>query len=497
MANSPGKATRPEWATLAAVIVFGLGLRLAATGGDLWIDEVWTLFNLDIARTLTSAADWTPLFFHTNTHALNSLYLATLGPDASVFAMRLPSVIFGTAMVLMAAAISWRKSPREGLIAALMIVVSYPMVTYGAEARGYALMMLAALAAYYLLETWLEDPRPKRAMGFVIVCLLGFAAHQSFVVVLAGLGLWAMAALFRTQASFIDVVAQLTKLFGVQAIAVVSFGAVAWGNIVFGGQEILPLIQSIAVMGEVTFGIDPMTGIFFSPIIAAILGLVLAYAIWLTRKRSELSWIFFGFVVIAYPLGILLFAPDLHTLPRYFIPSALFALMAVAAALSQMLGQSPWRRRGAAFIILLFCLSNGFLLGKLFTTGRGAPAEAVAMIAEDTNKNTGPARVAGYHPFSVKMMVEHFARAQGLEKSLTFVSPDEDAKNPAEWFIDGGFFAATNKNTKAPPGWFVKNHFSLTGGKEKAGYELRASFPHWGLSGDSWYVYRLKKPGGK
>ena len=48
--------------------------------------------------------------------------------------------------VAVAAAIGWRRSPREGLICAAMVCVSYPMVHYAGEARGYAPMLLAALA---------------------------------------------------------------------------------------------------------------------------------------------------------------------------------------------------------------------------------------------------------------------------------------------------------------------------------------------------------------
>ena len=85
---------------------------------------------------------------------------STWGPDATAFAYRLPSIISGIGMVVLAAIIGRRRNPREGLIGAALVAVSYPMVNYAAEARGYAPMLLAALAAYALLERWLEDERP-------------------------------------------------------------------------------------------------------------------------------------------------------------------------------------------------------------------------------------------------------------------------------------------------------------------------------------------------
>ena len=119
--------------------------------------------------------------------------------------------------------------------------VSYPMVHYAGEARGYATMVLAALAAMYLLQTILEDPNPApnpwRILAFITVSLLGFAAHLSFAVIETGLGIWAAAALFQRLASPLSAAARLTTLFGVQAIALTAYGAVAWNNFTVGGGK--------------------------------------------------------------------------------------------------------------------------------------------------------------------------------------------------------------------------------------------------------------------
>ena len=119
--KTPAAARQSQLAILGGIVLVAGLLRVWAAGGDLWIDEVWSLYNVAIALTTATAADWTPLFFHTNTHALNTLYMAVLGLDATTLAYRLPSIISGIGMVVLAAAIGWRRSPREGLIAAALI----------------------------------------------------------------------------------------------------------------------------------------------------------------------------------------------------------------------------------------------------------------------------------------------------------------------------------------------------------------------------------------
>ncbi len=490
--KTPATPRQSQLAMLGGIVLVAGLLRIWAAEGDLWIDEVWSLYNVALALTTATAADWAPLFFHTNTHPLNTLYMAVLGLDATVFAYRLPSIISGIGMVVLAAAIGWRRSPREGLIAAALIALSYPMVHYSAEARGYAPMLLAALAAYTLLETWLENPSPGRAAGFVLVCLLGFAFHQSFLAVEAGLGLWAAAVLFRRLGAVVPTLARLVLLFGLQAVAVTAYGVVALGNLVFGGRVMLPVTDSVGVMAKVAFGIDPAFPVSPAPVL--VLALLLAGAIWAARRRGDLTWIFFGFVVLAFPLGYVLFGGGTITTPRYFLPSAVFALIAAARGLSLLMEGNRWTRALVVAALVLFSAGNGLLLEKFFAAGRGHYTDALRHITDATK---GEARIAGYQQFTVGMTVNHYAQAQGLAAKVRFVAAAEDTENPAEWFIDGHLFTDPDKDVQAPPGWFIEGSF----GKRKpanriirhgrTAYRLEAVYPHWGLSGDTWLVYRL------
>ncbi len=94
---------------------------------------------------------------HDNNHHLNSLWLQLVGPHASPMLQRALSIACGTLTVLVAAAIAARHGVAAMLCAALLFAVSPLLVTYGAEARGYAPMLLALLTAVWLVARWLDD----------------------------------------------------------------------------------------------------------------------------------------------------------------------------------------------------------------------------------------------------------------------------------------------------------------------------------------------------
>lgn len=502
MADPSEKTTAATWVMLGGILLVAGLLRVWAAQGDLWLDEVWSLNQLALARTLSHITEWLGLFFHDNTHPLNTLYMAivedTLGPDAPSMAHRGLAILTGVGAVAMAAAIGWRRSVLEGLVAAAMVALSYPMVHYAGEARGYAPMLFAVLAAFYLMETFLENPTPGRAAGFAAVSLLGLTSHLIFVVVQAGLGLWAMTVLFQRLRSVVPTLARLSILFGVQIVYLTSYGVIALNNMVFGGRAALPISDSIGLAAELSFGFDPIIRGSLAPAI----GLVLAGAVWWFYRQGDRVWIFYFFTVFVYPLGFLIIDPTLGTVPRYFIANALLALMAAAHLFSEMLAAKGWVRFIAIMALTSFFIGNALLLDKFYSIGRGNPAGGLKAIAkaQEDSPGGGPARVAGYHQFSVGMMVDFFARSLDLENAIRFVDTGENAKNPAEWYIAGHFFIAPNNKVESPLEWFIKANFTirpsspevvtLTGPSGVMRYELFGVYPHWGLSGDTWAVYR-------
>lgn len=471
-------------ALLGVILLTAAVLRILAAGGDLWIDEVWSLDNVALARAEADAGEWVALFFHTNTHALNTLYLgiveATLGQDADPFAFRALSVVSGIAAVPVAAAIGWRRSPLEGLIAATLVAFSYPMIHYAGDARGYAPMLLAALAAYALFERCLETPGRGRIAAFIAVSLLGLAAHLTFVLIQGALGIWAMTVLFRRPQPVVRTLARLTVLFGVQTIAVAAYGAVAWNNLATGGGAEMMAAESVGIMAQTTFGADPGA----KASVAVLIAVGLFYCIWWFRRRGMKSWLFLAIVVIAFPLLLVLIDPAHGTMPRYFIASALFALMTAARGLALMMEAGPWPRALAGGLLILFLAGNGLLLEKFNGPQRGQYAAAVKYIAAQDRTGKGARRVAGNHQLSLDKLITYHARRQGLTSAVRYVDPEENARRPAEWYIET--YYDSYYRARAPAAEFSRP--SGKGGLTL--YKFKKVFPHWGLSGDTWALYK-------
>ena len=462
-------------AAVGGIVVASVALRLRAVGGDLWLDEIWSLENLAIARAAADVDIWLALFFFGNTHPLNTLYLAAVGPDASALAYRALSLVSGVAAVAVAAAIGWRHSRSEAVLVATLVGISYAMVNYASEARGYTPMMLAALASFHLFDGWLRLGGRGRAGAFVVVSLLGFASHATFAVVLAGLAAWAALVFHRRLGSAVSAAARLVAPFGIQAVVVTAYFAVIATNTQSTSGPFGPIVESVRGMLSATFGIDPAWS--GGGAIALALGLALAAVVGWLYRRGDASWIFFAIVVIGLPLAVAAANPLISTVPRYFFVDAVFALIVAARGLDLMLERGRRWRLATIALVALFVVGNGIQLDRFFDGGRGRYTEAVRLIAADGD---GPARVAGYHPLRVGAVLTYHARRAGLADAVRFTTAGEE-EVPASWYITDGF------QGQAPTATLFR---SVGGGQ--ATYRLAAVFPHWGLSGDTWAVYRRR-----
>lgn len=465
---------------LGVLLAAAAAIRLAAADGDLWLDEIWSLDNLALAMTWPTLGDRVALLFHDNTHPVNTLYLALVGPGAGPLAYRALSVFAGVATVAVAAAIGWRRTPLQGLISAGLVSVSYPMVHYSSEARGYGVMLLAALAAAWLMETYLERPGRLKAAAFAAVSLLGLASHPTFLPVLAALGAWAAMALYSRHGSAVSTAAGLVVLFGAPLIAFEAFAIVAWNNWMIGGAPPADAAGSAAILTLLTFGIDAYGGG------AAIHALALAgpalgaLTVWWLARRGDASWVFFLLMVLVFPLALIVIESPWPVWPRYFIVHGLFALILAARGLSLLAGQGAAGKAMAAVALAGFAIGNALLLDSFFAAGRGHYGQALDLIAD---RSPGPVTVAGYPEFSVATLIVHHARARGLEGTVSFVPVAEDAGPPADWFIDG------RSGRQRPKPVIYRTH----GGSGVAAYRVVEVFPHWGLSGTTWALYRRRE----
>ncbi len=464
---------------LVVIIVLpAVGLRIWATGGDLWIDEVWSLDQIQVARQSADLKDWIALLFHSNTHALNSGYLAFVGPDASPLAYRFLSLISGIMMLLVAIWIGFRKSVSTGVIAAILFGLSYPLINYSGEARGYAPMMLCALAGFALLTSYLDKPSLQGLIGFVCVSLLGLLSHLLFGIVLAGFGLWAADDVLRDRKSVVAAIARLVPLFGLQFIVSTLFAVVAVNNMVRGGDCCPELaLPSIRIMTYWTLGLDADQVTSYLPL-AMVAGAALTLVIGLMRQKQSVA-VFYAIVLIVFPLVTVAVEQSPQVIHRYFLPMVLFLLLLFCDALGNCWDAGGWKKCASILFIVGFCLGQAGLLVNFANGGRGHYGDALKFIsAADSRRQT----VTGYPTFSVGSVFKSTAKSMKLEDRLDFVAAKNEGAVAADWFINGyldGRLADPVIERKIPSGMSKP-------------YQLVKVFPQWGLSGDAWAVYRLQ-----
>ncbi len=173
-----------ELLLLIAITLLGLGLRLIRLGTrNLWYDEAFailyaekslaTMIHGTAAQVQGVAADVHPLLYYFSLH----YWMSLLGQ--SVFALRLLSVIFGVATVVLVFLLAGELFDRRtGLKAALLTAVAPFHVSYSQEARMYSLLcFLSLLAVYFFVRAWRRGGL-RNWTGFVVAATLSLYAHN-------------------------------------------------------------------------------------------------------------------------------------------------------------------------------------------------------------------------------------------------------------------------------------------------------------------------------
>ena len=96
-----------------AVIALGSILILFAARGDLWLDEIWSIFFAEAAK---SPWDILARFKHDNNHVLNTLYLYIIGKQQHLIVYRGLAIASGIGSLLILRKIALRWGSAESVI---------------------------------------------------------------------------------------------------------------------------------------------------------------------------------------------------------------------------------------------------------------------------------------------------------------------------------------------------------------------------------------------
>ncbi|MHC1789091.1 glycosyltransferase family 39 protein [Solidesulfovibrio sp.] len=191
-ATGPATATSGGWA-LAALTLIAAALRLYHLEvPSMWWDEILVPLNAlapvgDILHR-AKVDDFHPPWFYL-------LIKLVLEAGDSDFALRLPSVLAGTAVVpLLYCLAAARVGRGTALLAAAILAVDGPILLFTRQVRPYALIIFFSLLAAHLLLRWCEKPRGRVLAGLLAATWGYLLLHYLSVLILAVHGLFAFAA---------------------------------------------------------------------------------------------------------------------------------------------------------------------------------------------------------------------------------------------------------------------------------------------------------------
>lgn len=365
------------WLALAALTLLGLALRILAARGALWLDEAW---SASFAEQVATPAG---VFFrinHDNNHFLNTLWLQFVGPDAPPLVQRGLSIVCGTATIPLAAAFARPRGRVGALIAALAFAVSPILVTYGAEARGYAPMLLATLAALLVVDRWLEARSGRASLRLTIAALLGMLAQLLMVASLAAIAVWAYfavrrrrgpnAALRSIPALFGGAAAAVALVLGVMIVAAnaapAGFAVGSYAPFKLAGWE-----SALGAALGWTLGAGALPALTATAV-AFVLIVLLAQ-----RRRDERTP-FYAIAILLYPLAFPVLRIGNSDIPRYYLLAAVALLLLLAELGGTLVARGGWRRAAAALAVALFLVGSAVLDAGIIANRRGDPGAAIA-----------------------------------------------------------------------------------------------------------------------
>lgn len=464
---------RGFFVALVAVLLVAAAVRIPAIFDAFWLDEIW---SWSFARRATSVLDIVRLA-HDNNHWLNTLFLYLLGDREGWWTYRLLSLASG----LGAVAVAMVRARRDGLVEAvtsgLLLALSYMMVLYSTEARGYAPAVLVAFGTLPVLERALATGGWTWCGAFWVLTALGLAAHLSFLHFYLALLAWSAWHAFTPPYRFGAALERLLRCHAAPLLYLALLYATTVRHLRYGGGPPWHLGQLAQELVAWTLG----TPLATPAVILAGAGataVLVASCVLLHRQGSDL-WVFdLAAIAVVPALTARVLAPE-FVYPRYFLLSIAFFLLALGRVLARMFQRG--RASAVAAVLLLATVLAGNLtrIVPFLEYGRGQYAETLRYLREHTEAPM--ITLASDHDFDTLTVVSFYGRHLDWPKPLRYFRHEQFPPEGTEWFLVQSF------DPQPEPSATLR----LAGDDAGAAHDylLERSFPYFGASGWHWFLY--------
>jgi hypothetical protein len=460
---------------LAMLIVIAAVLRLGGMFDDFWLDEIWSYY---ISQNLARPWDvlLSPAARSDNNHPLNTLFLWLAGNQPQWIVYRVPSFLAGVGTVLLAARITLRRGSTAVILATTLVGLSYPLIFFSSEARGYSLAVFFALLAFDAFERFDGAAAWSTATLFWASCIGGLLSHLSFVHVY--LGLVALTAYRLARARPARVAAfNAARLHLVPLVAAGLIYAAFVRHMTIGGAPPRPLWMALCdAVCRLVAGSGPVE---FQVAVTAVALIGFVSLLRALRRRGSDLWVALAVAVIVSPALaitrqalVLDYPQPMHS--RYFLVLLPLVMLAASIVLARGIHDKPMVRWTTVSAVAAFIVLSLWQTVRFIRVGRGHYSDAVVYMSQQTPG--AELAIVSDHPLRTGMVLEFYSRLLPPGTRIRVIDGTSARANPqsAPWLI------MISDAPSAPP---LPN---------VGPYLFDREFTYYGLSGYSWYLYRRR-----
>jgi hypothetical protein len=341
------------------------------------------------------------------------------------------------------------------------------LVFYSSEARGYGLVQLFAVAAFYLLEFASEKKGIIPAVLYAICTVLGLLSHATYLYFFLAALLYSI---LKIRHAVNDRIKDLIKWQTIPVLSAIAFYMIHVRHINYGGGPPYSTLEVIASTASLVLG-GPEFGGWATAMALVAAALIMASLIFMAFERPD-QFVFY-LVVIGGPIAVALSHPELLFV-RYFFLAVVFSCILISHLFALILCRYGASGKSVVGIVLVAILvANGSNIARFLQFGRGDYLATLRFMAENTQ---GPEIVIGSdHDFRNSTMLRFYARYLPSGKRVHYLLTNEWPPSGPEWII----FHDMSRNRQVPESF----------GSHGIRYELSTTADFFGLSGWRWFVY--------
>ena len=447
-------------------------LRLYAAADNFWLDEIFTYF---LAMDQVHGVIQIFTGIKVEHQPLVTLTMYLMGDQMNWEWYRLPSVITGTGTLALMAMVGYRRMRAVALIGTLAVAtLSYPLVVYSSEARGYAPAAFFSLAMFIFIETYWRRRNQSYLLGFWSTSVIAVLYHPTAVYIYLSLGLWSLVRECRLGGGVLRVVRELALCHAVPLVFMACLYITVmrqWGSV---GGDVLPLARVICDTMAAALGLPMQSesrwGALFLGSTLITSGLVI-----LARLVRSDIWIFYLSALLLTPALMLCINSRPYVYVRYFVVLFPFFYLMLGETMDAIDGRFKAARVAVVGLCLLMLVGHTLSTADFLRVGRGGYLDAVTYMAANTPRSD--VKVGGDHDFRDGLPIYFYSRYLPKNRDMAYLRSDAWPSEGPDWYL---------VHNTCSEGFIPQTVLQVRGRT----YRLEKTYPVLGLSGVGWHLYR-------